>query len=127
MLRNSWAFKFNAKKLVEAAKKKAEHHKARLKFWEGTKEKVMAEVRESGIEVSESAAGASYQNSTRGFGPQVMVRVDLQTRLTECHNKLQEHAAKIAEYEGWVEVLEGNPEDQLQLNSDDYLFFFSTK
>jgi hypothetical protein len=56
-----------------------------------------------------------------------MVRVDLQTRLTECHNKLQEHAAKIAEYEGWVEVLEGNPEDQLQLNSDDYLFFFSTK
>jgi hypothetical protein len=126
-LRDKWEFKYTARKLAEAARRKLQHHRERLKFWEDAKAKVMTEVRETGIEVSESVAGASYSNSTRTHGPQVMVRTDLQTRLSECHGKILEHNAKVAEYVGWVEVLDGNPDNQLTLNADDYLFFFGAK
>ena len=124
MLRDRWNFKFSTKKLAEAAARKRTHHKTRMKFWEDAKAKVLAEVKESGIEVSESEAGASYANTQRSFGPQVMVRNDLQKRLSECHGKILEHAAKVTEYAGWVEVLEGNQETQLDLHADDYLYFF---
>lgn len=53
-----------------------------------------------------------------------MVRNDLQQKLTECHTKINEHLAKVNEYTGWVQVLNGNPESRLQLHVDDYLFFF---
>ncbi len=123
MLRENWEFEFSAAKLIEAAKKKKANHSERLKFWEGSKEKVMADVRESGIEVSESLATT---HSNRGVGPRVMVRNDLQAKLTECHDKIQEHAEKIRAYDGWAQVLEGNSETRLRLNADDYLFFFGT-
>jgi hypothetical protein len=54
---------------------------------------------------------------------QVMVRADLQSRLTECHRKIQEHHNKVNDYHGWVCVLEAN-QQTLNLNADDYLFFF---
>ena len=73
MLRDRWAFDYEAGCLSGAAGKKKAHHRERVKFWEDAKDKVMAEVRESGIEVSESMA-ASYSNSARQMGPQVMVR-----------------------------------------------------
>ena len=122
MLRSQWKFTFDATDLAKAAAKKKTHHEERLKFWATAREKVMAEVRDTGIEVSESEAGQNYTNSYRG--PQVMVRTDLQTRLTECHGKIQEHNKKIIEYAGWVQILEGNPKSQLPLDADDYLFFF---
>jgi hypothetical protein len=124
MQRNHWHFRFVAKDLAAAARKKAEHHRNRFKFWEDAKAKVMAEVKETGIEVSESEAGATYSNTGRGFGPQVMVRNDLQKRLTECHQKIIEHNQRVTEYGGWVEVLDGSPSAELMLDSDDYLFFF---
>lgn len=124
MLRERWEFKFSAKRLAAAAARKRDHHRARLKFWEDAKRKVLDEVKESGIEVSESEAGASYANSSRAFAPQVLVRTDLQKRLTECHTKILDHANRVTEYVGWVEVLEGNPDDQLSLHAEDYLFFF---
>src|SRR5580692_4016514 len=101
MLRDEWGFDFTAARLAKAAATKKIHHEDRLKFWQDAKTKVMAEVRDSGIEVNESLAN-SYSNKSAGFGPQVMVRNDLQTKLTECHSKLQEHAAKVREYDGWV-------------------------
>ena len=78
--------------------------------------------KDSGIEVTESVAGNSYTNT--GFGPQVMVRNDLQQRLTECHQKMQEHSKSVKTFCGWIAVLEGNPNDALTLHADDYLFFF---
>lgn len=124
MQRDHWQFTFTAKKVADGAAAKRRHHQERLKFWEEAKAKVMAEVKESGIEVSESEAGAAYSNRSRGYGPQVMVRNDLQVRLSECHEKILEHSGKAREYAGWVEVLEGNPAASLTLHADDYLFFF---
>lgn len=122
MLRDKWDFEFTASKLAEAATSKKSFHESRLEFWTKAKAKVMDEVKESGIEVSESEAGSNYSKS--GFAPQVMVRNDLQKRLTECHNKIQEHHNKINEYGGWIQVLTANAESRLKLNSDDYLYFF---
>lgn len=124
-LRDRWEFEFTASKLAEGATAKKSHHEDRLKFWEESKAKVMADVKEGGIEVNESMAN-QYSNKSASFEPQVMVRNDLQTRLTECHRKLQEHSGKVREYDGWIQVLKGNPESRMKLNSDDYLYFFGT-
>ncbi len=123
MLRDEWGFEFSASKLAAAAADKKAHHEDRLKFWEKAKDDTMAEVRESGIEVSESLA-ANYSNKSSGHGPQVMVRNDLQTRLTECHQKLSEHAHRVREYDGWIQVLKADPDKRLTLHADDYLYFF---
>lgn len=123
MHRNEWIFKYTASKLAAAAEAKCNHHRDRLTWWRGQKEVVMAEVKESGIEVSESIAAAYTKNT--GMGPQVMVRNDLQQKLTECHMKLKEHDQKVSEYDGWVQVLTANPEAQLELHHDDWLYFFA--
>lgn len=40
--------------------------------------------------------------------------------------EIREHTAKVAEYEGWMQVFAScRLEDQFELNADDYLFFFS--
>lgn len=126
MLRNEWVFRYSASHLSKAAVAKKTVHEGRQKFWSDAKTKVMEEVRAVGIEVSESEAGASYSNKASGFGPQVMVRTDLQKRLTECHEKIVEHTRKVSEYAGWIAVLDGNPDAVLDLHSDDYLYFFGT-
>jgi hypothetical protein len=123
MNRHEWIFKYTASKLATAAETKCNHHKERLAWWKQQKEAVMVEVKESGIEVNESLAAAYTKNT--GMGPQVMVRNDLQQKLTECHMKLKEHDQKASEYDGWVQVLTANPEAQLELHHDDWLYFFA--
>jgi len=128
MMRNEWEFQFSTDKLVEAARAKRDHHKARFDFWKAAMGKVMDEVKESGLEVAVSEAGMSYtqkMSASAGFGPQVMVRNDLQRRLTECHQKIMEHTGKVREYDGWVFIFEHSPNKTLELNADDYLFFFA--
>lgn len=122
MQRKEWTFEYTASKLAEAAQSKKAHHLARLDWWKSTKDETMSEVRASGIEVSESAASAQY--STANMGPQVMVRNDLQRKLTECHTKIQTHEAMVREYDGWLQVLNANPENRLSLHHDDWLYFF---
>lgn len=122
MLRDKWEFHFAAGQVADAALKKVAHHADRLAFWEGAKARVLKEVAEKGIEVSEAEGGVS--NTVRGYGPQVMVRADLQKRLTECHLKMQEHAKRKADYEAWEAALRTRTVETLHLHADDYLYFF---
>ncbi|MFZ1492999.1 MAG: hypothetical protein WAU60_06245 [Candidatus Competibacter denitrificans] len=123
MQRDRWTFRYAASELTNAAKAKRDHHEQRVLWWQAQKDGVMTEVRESGIEVSESLAIA-YKTSA-DFGPQVMVRNDLQQKLTECHNKIKAHTAQAREYDGWVQVLESSPGDsEFSLAQDDWLYFF---
>lgn len=126
MNRHEWEFEYTAAKLAEGAEAQKAHRLSRVTAWQEAKEKVMAEVRESGIEVSESVAAdmKSYSNSTQSYGPKVMVRADLQSKLTECHQKIQSHTIAAAEYDGWIQVLRANPESRLKLTQDDWLYFF---
>lgn len=123
MLRNEWSFEYTASKLADAAVTKRDHHKQRFNWWSKQKESVMTEVKKSGIEVSESQA-VNFSSVNSRMGPQVMVRNDLQIKLTECHEKLKEHEHKTREYDGWTQVLSANKEARLTLHHDDWLFFF---
>lgn len=56
MLRSDWKFQYLAADLAVAARTKRDHHASRLSWWEGQQQAVIAEVREKGLEVSESIA-----------------------------------------------------------------------
>jgi hypothetical protein len=42
----------------------------------------------------------------------------------ECQGKILEHDNLVRTYDGWVQVLQGNPEARVTLHHDDWLFFF---
>lgn len=123
--RDEWEFEYMASKLVQGAEKQRDFRLGRVAWWKEAKDKVMAEVRECGLEVSESvAANISNYSSTQMAGPKVMVRADLQQKLSECHTKIQSHQQAVDEYEGWIQVLSDNPEARLKLTQTDWLYFF---
>lgn len=127
--RDEWEFEYTASKLAEGAQVQKEFRLSRVKVWADAKAKLMAEVKESGLEVTESVAaqmGSTYaSNNVRGAGgPTINVRADLQTKLQECHSKIQSHDQAAAEYDGWVQVLNANPETRLKLTQADWLYFF---
>jgi hypothetical protein len=122
--RHEWEFEYTAAKLADAAEQKRDSHSVKMKWWEAKKAEVIAEVKDTGIEVSESVA-ASYSNTKASFGPQVMVRADLQQKLTECFSKIKEHDQLTRDYEGWRQVMAANPESRVKLHHDDWLYFFS--
>ena len=123
MSRADWSFEYTAARLAEAATAKRNHHQDRLRWWEDQREKVMAEVRESGLEVSESLT-MLYSGTAPGRGPQVMVRTDLQNKLSECHQKITQHQIEAAEYDGWHQVLSSHSEARLPVSHGDWLYFF---
>jgi hypothetical protein len=128
MLRNDWKFDYTANKLAEAAAEKMSHHRERLDWWRNKKDEVMASIRSEGIEIDEKIVLSSYQSpKSRDWdrGAQVKVRNDLRNDLDECLDKLQYHTQKLAEYDGWNQVLLANPENRVALDIDDWLFFFS--
>jgi hypothetical protein len=124
--RDEWEFEYTASKLAEGAQAQKAFRLSRVEWWTEAKAKVMAEVKESGLEVNESiAAQASVMsNSTYGVAPTINVRQDLQKKLAECHSKIQSHQQAAAEYDGWVQVLSANPESRLKLTQADWLYFF---
>ncbi len=126
--RSKWEFEYTAKVLAEGARKQMDFRRERVAQWTAAKDKAMTEVRESGIEVSESMA-ESFANygQTTAMGPKVMVRADLQSKLTECHGKIRQHAQAAAEYDGWVQFLEANPEARVKLTQADWLYFFGKR
>lgn len=121
--RKDWEFEYTAEQLANAAAIKRDYRQSRVEWWEKKKEEVMAEVKDTGLEVSESLANSYTSNA--GRGPQVMVRADLQTKLMECHDRIQKHSSAVREYDGWTQVLESQlPTDKLKLKHADWLFFF---
>lgn len=120
--RYGWEFGYTAKNLAQAAAKQRTFRNGRVEFWSQKKKEVMEKIKTSGISVHESP-GATV-NYTTAAGGQVMIDATLQKDLTECHNKIQEHMRMATIYDGWVQVLEANPDLHLQLTHADWLFFF---
>jgi len=120
-------FEYTASKLAEGAAHQKAHRLSRVEWWKQKKAEVMAEVKESGLEISESIASQSNyatSNALGGRGPQINVRSDLQQKLGECQQKIASHTQAAAEYDGWVQVLTANPEARLKLQQADWLYFF---
>jgi Zn ribbon nucleic-acid-binding protein len=123
MRRDAWTFDYAARDLAEAAAKRCTHHQQRTAWWESKKTETLAQIRESGIEISESVAtGYSAANAT--FGPQLRIKDEVKQALTECFVKIKEHTAAARKYEGWSKFLNANPDAELKIDQSDWAFFF---
>ena len=123
MNRSQWKFAYTAARLAEAAKSKAETHSGKKEWWEKEKAKVMDKIKTEGISVHESV-GAQYSTTKGGYGPEIEVDASLSRDLAECHSKIREHDGLIRQYDGWIQVLDAHPEARVELDHDDYLFFY---
>lgn len=129
MQRKEWHFNYTSQKLADAAAEKKLHHSKRLTWWQDKQSAVISEVREKGLEVNESIA-AEYALSSfiagGGVprGAQIVVKDDYQVKLNECHQKIQHHSGRVEEYDGWLQMLAANPDQTVELDIDDWLFFF---
>lgn len=125
MNRGTWEFEYTASKLAEAAESQKEHRLSRIKIWEGKKEEVMRKIKETGLSVHESVASSlsNYTNAIRQ-GAQVMVDPTLQSDLSECLEKIQQHRNAATDYDGWIQLLGANREARLKLKYHDWMFFF---
>ena len=121
MNRNSWKFSYTADKLLDAANAKTSFHEGRLSWWAKKKEEVLSSIRSEGLEIDESVA-LGYTNSGRNTS--VNIRNDLLKDLNECVSKITEHTGKLKEYNAWIQVLHSQGQAALDLNQDDWLFFF---
>lgn len=127
MKREEWTFEYTAMKLADAAAAQAAFRRTRFEFWSGKKSEVMQKIRDSGLTIHEDIAlgllDKTYSNSMRA-GAQVLVDPTLQKDLTECVTKMQHHSERARQYDGWEQVLRGNPEARVLLDHDDWMFFF---
>lgn len=120
MGRQQWEFEYPAPVLCDGATRKLQHRRSRLQWWEAERDRVMDEVRKSGLEVRDAVVS---MGSSQGRPAQVSVRQDLQARLGECQEHIRRHTEGIAEYEGWVQVLNGNLGATLKTTYSDWLYF----
>jgi len=128
MLRNEWKFDYTAARIAEAAVVKIAYHKERLAYWKAKREEVLQTIRSEGIEIDEKIVLAFRNPKARDWerGGQVVIRNDLQKDLQEVYDKLAEHTAQLASFDAWQHVLAAHPEDRLQLDAEDWQFFFSS-
>ena len=123
-----WVFTYKGDALLYGAKAQLEFRLSRVKAWKDAKDKIMAEIRQSGIEITESVASSmnlySKSNTMAGRAPTVSIRADLEEKLVECHNKIEEHQRSADQYQSWVAILESNKENTYELTYDDWLYFF---
>lgn len=130
MLRSDWKFQYPASVLAAAARDKRDHHASRQAWWEGQQQAVIAEVREKGLEVSESIAmqygsTKAILGGSRNAGAQIVVKNEYQEKLNECATKIHQHGERAKEYDGWLQIMEAtNGTKALDLDIHDYLFFF---
>jgi hypothetical protein len=126
MNRNEWEFEYTASTLAKAAHAQRTHRLSRVEVWESKKTEIMQKVKTSGLTIHEGVAASlsNYTNSIGGEGAQVMVDATLQRDLNECVKKIRAHRDMATEYDGWVQVLEANPESRLKLTHGDWMFFF---
>ena len=128
--RTDWEFEYTASHLATAAKAQRDFRLSRVMAWEEKKTEVMQKVKDTGLTVHEGVAaemaGTTYSNHAQG-GAHVMVDATLQRDLNDCVSKIRTHREAAAEYDGWLQVLDANPESRLKLKHDDWMFFFGKK
>jgi len=126
MIRAEWKFPYTAARLADAAQAKLACHDERVKWWADKRAQVMETIRADGLEIDERLPLAHPTPKGRDWdrGAKVMVRHDLQEDLEECSTKLRYHSEKRRDYDGWTQVLLANGGTPLELDTEDWLFFF---
>lgn len=127
MRRAGWTFTYTGSTLAEAAKAKIAYHNDHLARWTTKRAVFLGQIRSEGIEVSEKMAVSEYANpKARDWeqGGDVVIRNDLRRSIKETYEKLSYHTELRDTYDGWLQVLEANLEKPMELQIDDWLFFF---
>lgn len=128
-IRTKWEFTYTAGVLAKAAAKQRDHRLERKKIWQDKYAEVFEEIKNSGVKITESVAKsiantANYSSNSYGMAPTVSIDPSMQQRLQECSNRVRAHDEAAREYDGWFNVLEANEDDRLNLNHEDWLYFF---
>lgn len=126
MLRDQWKFRYTAKQLAEAVQQKIQYHDDRHAFWNGRRAEIVGQIKADGIEVNEKAALQYASPKMRDYaqGGDIMIRNDLRKSLTEAYEKLSYHIGRKDIYDGWRQILTANAALPLDLDINDWLFFF---
>lgn len=129
MNRKGWTFPQHAYNVAKAAERKRDHHQSRLDWWKSKLAELMEQIKSQGLEIEEPLAmqysRASLVGSMKGGNrARIVVRDDYQRKLDECQIKIQEHNQKAVEYDSWFKVLSANQGQVVELDADDYTFFF---
>lgn len=129
MRRHEWEFKYTGAALAAAARAQADYRAGRLTFWKGEKEKIMQLVKEKGLSVHEDmidrigVSNAKYGSAVQR-GAQIMVDRTMQEDLNRAMERIQHHEQLEKEYRAWEQVMAAHPEQQVDLNHDDWIYFF---
>jgi hypothetical protein len=126
MLRDTWKFGYSAQQIIEATNSKLTFHQERFNWWKDKKEQVITQIRAEGLEIDEAITLEYISPKSRDWerGAQVTVRDDLRKDLNECLKKLAYHTELINDFLGWQQVLTANPDAPLNLDHEDWRFFF---
>lgn len=129
--REDWTFSYLASKVAQGAREQLKFRQGRVKVWEAKKAEVIKQIKKGGLKMSESVA-AQLSNSTKYNTTAVRGRaaaefkIDeaMQQDLDECLSKIEGHKELVASYTAWIQVLEANPNCELNLKHGDWMFFF---
>lgn len=128
MKRREWEIEYTGARLAEAAEEKSHYHRERLNVWMTSKDEVMENIRESGMEISETLVDEMRKTgsyTTQGsFGPTVTIRADLLQKLSEAHTKVVQHEQLVKDYDAWMQMMGAHTELRFKLQHDDWMFFF---
>lgn len=118
-----WRFSYIAEKVAEGAATKLKIVMEKIAWWEIQKAELLKTA--AGSIVVEESLASNYTSA--GRGPQVTVDYGLQTKLSECHNRLVALNLLRKQYDAWVQVLTANKTQTLQLDHEDWMFFFGVE
>ena len=126
MLRDQWKFRYTAEQLAEAVQQKIQYHDERHTFWNDRREDIVTQIKADGIEVNEKSVLQYASPKMRDYqqGGDIMIRNDLRKSLTEAYEKLAYHTGRKDTYDGWRQILTANSGLPLDLDINDWLFFF---
>ena len=126
MLRDQWKFRYTAEQLAEAVQQKIQYHDERHAFWNGRRENIVTQIKADGIEVNEKSVLQYASPKMRDYAQSgdIMIRNDLRKSLAEAYEKLAYHTGRKDTYDGWRQILTANSGLPLDLDINDWLFFF---
>lgn len=127
-MRQQWLYKYPVCDLLNAAKRKHEHHVSRLKWWMEKRQEVFNAIRsDDGLQISESLVAQYAKTGYLSSGPEVTINPELKKQLGECTDKISIHKNLVDDYAGYVDLLNSRPpQEQFDLQIDDWKFFFGS-
>lgn len=119
--RKDWTITFKAGAVAEAAVRKNDHHRDRLRYWEDRVIAAEKELKERGIEIDDSRA--DYQSTSNALQP----RFDsaLWQAYRDCHEKQKHHQDLVDRYGAWVRALglASDRDQSFELDVEDVEYF----